>query len=113
MTVKAEAPLRATLDEARRAPFPPGRRSSLLMQHGTMQLRFYAPRGEDPQTPHDQDELYVVAKGTGFFRCGARRTPFAPGDVLFVAAGETHRFEEFSDNLELWVVFYGATGGEK
>lgn len=41
-----------------------------------MQLRFYAPKGEDKQTPHDQDELYIVARGKGFFRCDDRRAAF-------------------------------------
>ena len=113
MTDAKTVPLRVTVAEARKAPLPPGRRSSLLMKHGTMELRWYAPRGEDPQTPHDQDELYLVNKGTGQFRCGAWRTPFAPGDMLFAAAGETHRFEDFSDDLELWVIFWGQKGGEK
>lgn len=116
MTIETKAkqrvPLRATLEEARMAPLPAGRRSALLMEHGTMQLRFYAPRGSDPQTPHDQDELYVIAKGTGFFRCDAERTKFGPGDVLYAGAGAVHRFEDFSDDLEMWVVFYGAKGGE-
>jgi hypothetical protein len=47
-------PVRATLEEARVAPIPPGSRSSLLMQHGSMKLRYYAPRSSDPQTPYDQ-----------------------------------------------------------
>jgi mannose-6-phosphate isomerase-like protein (cupin superfamily) len=106
-------PLRATAAEARVAPLPPGRRSLLLMKHGTMELRWYAPRGNDPQTPHDQDELYFVNKGTGHFRAGDRLTRFGPGDALFVQAGETHRFEDFSEDLELWVVFWGQKGGEK
>jgi len=105
-------PLRATAAEARVAPLPPGRRSALLMRHGSMELRWYAPRGNDPQTPHDQDELYVVNKGAGHFRCGDRLTRFGPGDVLFAGAGETHRFEDFSDDLELWVIFWGPKGGE-
>lgn len=112
MSTTTKAPLRATLDEARKAPLPPGRRSALLMEHGSMQLRFYAPRGSDPQTPHDQDELYVIAKGTGHFRCDDRRTPFGPGDTLFAGAGAVHRFEDFSDDLEMWVIFYGPKGGE-
>jgi mannose-6-phosphate isomerase-like protein (cupin superfamily) len=77
-----------------------------------MELRFYAPRGTDAQTPHDQDELYIVAKGTGWFFCAGERVSFGPGDVLFAAAGDEHRFERFSDDLEVWVVFYGPTGGE-
>jgi len=31
---------------------------------------------------------------------------------LFVAAGEEHRFEAFSDDFAAWVVFWGEKGGE-
>ena len=37
---------------------------------------------------------------------------FGPGDVLFVPARSEHRFEDFSDDLGLWVVFWGPAGGE-
>jgi hypothetical protein len=33
-------PVRATVEEARQAPIPSGRRSALLMAHGSMTLRF-------------------------------------------------------------------------
>jgi mannose-6-phosphate isomerase-like protein (cupin superfamily) len=105
-------PVRATLEEAKAAPIPPGSRSSLLMQHGSMRLRYYAPRGTDSQTPHDQDELYVIAAGRGTFVVGGQRVPFGPGDVLFAAAQVEHRFEGFSDDFATWVVFYGPPGGE-
>ena len=106
-------PVRATLEEAKVAPIPPGSRSALLMQHGSMKLRYYAPRGSDPQTPHDQDELYLVASGRGTFFVGGQRVPFGPGDVLFVTASVEHRFEGFTDDFATWVVFYGPTGGER
>lgn len=51
--------------------------------------------------------------GTGRFLCGSEHTPFEPGDVLFVPAGVVHRFEDFSENLTLWVFFYGPEGGEQ
>jgi len=105
-------PVRATIEEARVAPIPPGSRSSLLMQHGSMKLRYYAPRGSDPQTPHGQDELYVVASGRGTFFVSGERVPFGPGDVLFASAGVEHCFEGFSDDFATWVVFYGPPGGE-
>jgi mannose-6-phosphate isomerase-like protein (cupin superfamily) len=106
-------PVRATLEAARVAPIPPGARSALLMQHGSMMLRYYAPRGAaDLQTPHDQDELYVIASGRGTFLVAGQRVPFEPGDVLFAAAGVEHRFEGFSDDFATWVVFYGPPGGE-
>ena len=105
-------PLGATLDDAKRAPIPTGFRSAELMRHGSMVLRYYAPKGSDPQTPHEQDELYVVASGRGTFVCGGERMTFGPGDVLFAAAGVEHRFESFSADFGTWVVFYGPKGGE-
>ena len=101
-----------SIAEAAVEPPSPGRSSSLLFEHGSMTLRFYAPQDHDPQTPHDQDEIYVVASGSGWFVRESERIAFAPGDVLFAAAGETHRFEDFSDDFATWVVFYGPTGGE-
>jgi mannose-6-phosphate isomerase-like protein (cupin superfamily) len=38
---------------------------------------------------------------------------FGPGDFLFAPAGVVHRFEFFSQDLTLWVIFYGPEGGEK
>lgn len=105
-------PARIGIEAAGRAPNQPGRRSALLLQHGSMELRWYAPKGEDPQTPHDQDEIYFVASGTGTFLRTGERFPFGPGDVLFVGAGVEHRFVEFSDDFAVWVVFYGPAGGE-
>jgi hypothetical protein len=29
-----------------------------------------------------------------------------------VPAGMTHRFESFTDDLTVWVIFYGPQGGE-
>jgi len=84
----------------------------VVLTHGTARVGVYAPRGHDPQLPHDQDEVYIVARGTGIFLNGGERREFGPGDMLFVPAGVTHRFESFTDDLAVWVVFYGAEGGE-
>ena len=90
-----------------------GERWAVLLEHGTLEIEIYAPRGEDPQKPHTRDEVYVVVTGSGEFVLGDRRTSFDPGDVLFVPAHEPHRFENFSDDFVTWVVFYGPEGGEK
>ena len=95
-----------------RLPGPGGERFVELFRHGTLSVELYAPRGADPQSPHTRDEVYVVAAGRGMFQNGATRHPFAPGDVLFVPAGVVHRFESFSDDLVVWVFFYGPEGGE-
>jgi mannose-6-phosphate isomerase-like protein (cupin superfamily) len=95
-----------------RLPAPSGERFVALFRHGSLAVELYAPRGHDPQTPHTRDELYVIVAGRGRFFNGTDRHAFAPGDCLFVAAGTVHRFEEFSDDLVVWVVFYGPEGGE-
>ena len=94
------------------APRTPGWLSAPMGQHGSMSLRWYAPKGSDPQTPHDRDELYIVVSGTGSFVRMDERVTFGPHDVLFAAAGETHCFEDFSNGFATWVVFYGPAGGE-
>ena len=105
------------LEDAKRAPIPAGKRSALLMAHGSMTLRYYAPEGHDPQTPHDQDEIYIVVTGSGTFALGRdetslERRPFAPGDAIFAPAGWVHRFERFAPDFATWVVFWGPPGGE-
>ena len=101
---------RLTVSEAlARLPGPKGERYVELFQHGTL---LYAPRGRDPQSPHTRDEVYVVVQGSGQFLNGEARHPFGPGDLLFVPAGVVHRFESFSDDLAVWVIFYGPEGGE-
>ncbi len=104
---------RATVAGAmERLPGPGGERFAKVMGHGTMEVEVYAPRGQDPQEPHTRDELYFVVSGSGLFVNGPGRHRFGPGDALFVPAGVVHRFEDFTDDLVVWVVFYGPEGGE-
>jgi mannose-6-phosphate isomerase-like protein (cupin superfamily) len=99
-------------DALAQLPTRDGKRFVVVFGHGTLALELYAPRGEDRQKPHTRDELYVVVAGAGTFVCDGVRTPFERGDALFAAAGAMHRFEDFSDDLAVWVMFYGAEGGE-
>ena len=109
-------------------PVEPGHLSAMVLQHGSMQLRWYAPTHSDPQTPHDRDELYVVVAGSAVFMRAERATPLGeeeatvmhgcervsvePGDALFVPAGTEHRFEAMSHDFGAWMIFYGPEGGE-
>jgi len=92
-------------------PTPDGKRFVERFAHASLVLELYAPRGHDAQTPHTRDEVYVVVSGIGDFVCGDERQAFGPGDALFVAAGVVHRFENFSEDLAVWVMFYGPQGG--
>jgi len=97
--------------EAANAPLSEGRRSSLIFERGELELRYYAPVGKDDQTPHMRDEVYFVVSGWGTFFCDGQREPFSAGDVVFAPAHAEHRFERFSDDFAVWVVFYGPEGG--
>lgn len=84
----------------------------VVMKHGSMSVEYYAPEKTDMQTPHKQDELYVIIKGDGFFMRNGERVSCKKGDLLFVPAGMEHCFENFSDDFATWVIFYGPDGGE-
>lgn len=84
-----------------------------LMEHGSMSVEIYRPVETDRQTPHLQDELYVVISGSGYFMNNGEHSPFGPGDILFVPAEVEHRFENFSEDFAAWVIFYGPEGGEE
>jgi mannose-6-phosphate isomerase-like protein (cupin superfamily) len=102
----ASLPLPAT------ARWPDGVWDTTLFKHGTMSVILFAPRGMDHQSAHGQDELYVIVKGHGVLVVEDDRTPFEETDVLFVPAGKSHRFEDFSDDLVTWAIFWGPKGGE-
>lgn len=103
----------ATTFKTALAQLPAADRYAEAIRHGTMNAGIYAPHSTDEQEPHDQDELYVVVSGSGFFVVGEERHPFGPGDLLFVEAGANHHFESFTPDFAVWAIFYGPTGGEK
>ena len=102
-----------TTDLAQLLPTPEGKHFVTGMQHGTMSVELYRPDRIDLQTPHRQDELYVVVSGSGTFFVAGERMTFQTGDLLFVPAGAEHRFEDFTEDFATWVIFYGPEGGER
>jgi mannose-6-phosphate isomerase-like protein (cupin superfamily) len=61
--------------------------------------------GLDGQSPHSEDEIYVVTAGRATLVTPDSRAEVGPGSVIFVPAGEEHRFEEVTEDLALLVVF--------
>ena len=89
-----------------------GERAVVVLQRGTLDVVLGTPARPNVQIPHEQDEIYFITRGRGVLVHDGRRDLFNAGDFLFVAAGIEHHFEEFTDDLLLWRVFYGARGGE-
>jgi len=61
--------------------------------------------GNDGQQPHTEDEIYVVVSGRGRLEADSGTTDVGPGSVVFVPAGEAHRFTDVSEDLAVLVVF--------
>jgi len=60
---------------------------------------------KDPQSPHREDEVYVVLRGRASLEVAGRRFEATPGAILFVAAGADHRFVDIQEDLEVLVFF--------
>jgi mannose-6-phosphate isomerase-like protein (cupin superfamily) len=64
----------------------------------------------DDQDPHTEDEIYVVTAGRAMFEAGQDRVAVEPGSVLYVVAGEVHRFTDVTEDLATVVLFAPAEG---
>lgn len=71
-----------------------------------LSLEFFAPRGTDYQTFHEEDEFYFVAQGSGELIIENERFDCAVGNAFFVPAKVEHHFENFSNDFAVWVVFF-------
>jgi quercetin dioxygenase-like cupin family protein len=61
--------------------------------------------GSDDQEPHTEDEIYLVTAGQAVLEAGGDRIAVRPGSVIYVPAGEVHRFAEIVEDLAAIVIF--------
>lgn len=69
--------------------------------------------GFDDQSPHNEDEIYVVQSGRATVVTPSGSAEVGPGSVVFVPAGEAHQFTSITEDLALLVFFappYGSRG---
>ena len=71
-----------------------------------VRLVFFAPRGTDHQTFHEEDEYYFIARGSAELVIGHESFPASIGDALFVEAGQPHHFENISADFATWAIFF-------
>ena len=95
-------------DAQRDIPGPNGERSVLVLKRGSLDVKLSLPLPPNEQTPHVQDEIYVVMRGRGVLVHDGKRDPFGSGDLLFVAAGVEHHYEDFTNDLARWRRFLWA-----
>ena len=73
---------------------------------GKVSLVFFAPRGTDYQTFHDEDEFYFIARGNGELLVENERFTCEAGDAFFVPAKAEHYFEKFTEDFATWAIFF-------
>jgi mannose-6-phosphate isomerase-like protein (cupin superfamily) len=61
--------------------------------------------GLDDQTPHTEDEIYVVQSGRATVAADSGTAEVGPGSVVFVPAKELHQFTEILEDLVMVVIF--------
>ncbi len=66
--------------------------------------------GVDPQSPHSEDEVYLVLSGQAALQVGDEDVPVQPGSLVYVPAQVDHRFHSIAEDLTILVFFAPAEG---
>jgi mannose-6-phosphate isomerase-like protein (cupin superfamily) len=69
--------------------------------------------GVDDQTPHHEDEIYVVVRGRAVLETDSGSAEVAAGSVIYVPADERHTFTKIAEDLTLLVIFAPAYGSKQ
>jgi mannose-6-phosphate isomerase-like protein (cupin superfamily) len=78
-----------------------------VVRSGALSAGVYrvAAGAADGQSPHDEDEVYVVTAGRAELDVDGTRTAVRPGSVAYVPSRVPHRFVDVTEDLEVAVVF--------
>ena len=95
------------LDDLLAEQLAAGRPYLEFLRSGSMSIGLYVLNAgaTDRQSPHREDEVYVVLAGRSRFTAGDEMREVAHGDTIYVAAGVPHRFYDITEQLQLIVVF--------
>jgi len=67
---------------------------------------YHLPKGcNDMQSPHAEDEVYVVLSGKGSLKVDDQHHDIEPGTVLFVRANTIHSFFDIEQDLTVMAMF--------
>jgi mannose-6-phosphate isomerase-like protein (cupin superfamily) len=59
----------------------------------------------DPQSPHNEDEVYYILEGKGKIFVGGEDREVQPGSIVYVAKHIEHRFHTIVEDLKILVFF--------
>jgi mannose-6-phosphate isomerase-like protein (cupin superfamily) len=61
--------------------------------------------GQDPQQPHNEDEVYYIISGQGMIHVNGQDRLVKEGTTVYVAARDRHYFHSISESLTILVFF--------
>ena len=70
---------------------------------------FLAAGSRDMQSPHDDDEVYLVLSGRARMRLDDEDRAVEPGSLLYISASTQHAFFEIEEDMTLLVMFASST----
>ena len=59
----------------------------------------------DPQSPHEEDEVYYVISGRAQIQVGDEVRPVQAGSIVYVATEVPHKFVNIEEDLQILVFF--------
>lgn len=65
---------------------------------------------KDPQSPHNQDEVYYILEGRGTLRIDEENFECKPGSILYVEKHAPHKFHSITKDMTIIVMFAPAEG---
>ena len=78
-----------------------------FLRQTSMSIGLYVlPAGAtDPQSPHNEDEVYVILNGRGQIMVDGEHRPVQKGSIVFVGKYIEHRFHSIEEDLQILVFF--------
>lgn len=73
----------------------------------TLSMGLYAlsARALDTQSPHSEDEVYIIAEGKAVLDVEGEQFPATEGSIFFVKARAKHHFHDIEEDLKVLVLF--------
>lgn len=71
------------------------------------------PGATDQQTPHSEDEVYLIVSGRGMLQVAQESIPVQTGAVVYVPAQASHRFHSITETLHSLVFFAPAEASRR
>ena len=59
----------------------------------------------DPQSPHQEDEVYYVISARARIEVGDETRPVQAGSIVYVAAEVPHKFMDIEEDMQILVFF--------